>query len=64
MGIGAALMWGWTVLLLWASNKPVERRDILIITLFPVIVDLFITNIATILNELVAFQDFLVRLVV
>ena len=64
MGIGAALMWGWTVLLIWASNKPVERRGILIITSFPVVVGLFTTNIVTIMNELVAFQDFLFRLVV
>lgn len=64
MGIGAALMWGWTVLLIWANQKPVERRGILIITLFPVIAGLFITNIVTIMNELVAFQDFLFRLVV
>jgi hypothetical protein len=64
MGIGAALMWGWTVLLIWANYKPVERRGILLITSFPVVVGLFITNIVTILNELVTFQDFLVRLVV
>ncbi len=35
---GAALMIGWTVLLFWADRKPVERRDILLITLCPVVV--------------------------
>ena len=64
MGIGASLMWGWTVLLIWANIKPVERRGVLIITLFPVVVGLIITNLVTILNELVAFQDFFIRLVV
>jgi hypothetical protein len=34
---GAPLMIGWTVLLLWADRKPVERKDILLITLFPVV---------------------------
>src|SRR5512138_2355081 len=33
---GGHLMIGWTVLLLWADRKPVERKDILLITLCPV----------------------------
>lgn len=35
--IAGALMLGWTVLLFWAQLKPVERVDILLITLFPVV---------------------------
>lgn len=34
---GSPCMAGWTVLLWWANRKPVERRDILLITLIPVI---------------------------
>ncbi|MDH3202120.1 MAG: CoA-binding protein [Myxococcales bacterium] len=34
MGLGASLMLGWTVLLLWADQRPVERRGILLITVF------------------------------
>jgi uncharacterized membrane protein YadS len=30
-------MLGWTVLLFWAKSKPIERADILLITLFPVV---------------------------
>ncbi len=30
-------MLGWTVLLFWAQLKPVERADVLLITLFPVV---------------------------
>lgn len=37
MGIGAALMAGWTVLLLWGAANPLERRDLLLLTVFPVI---------------------------
>ncbi len=33
MGMGAPLMLGWTVLLLWADRKPMERKNILLITL-------------------------------
>jgi hypothetical protein len=40
MAFGAALMAGWTVLLLWADRKPLERRGVLLITVFPVIVGL------------------------
>jgi hypothetical protein len=37
MGMGAPLMFGWTVLLLWADRKPLERKDILLITLIVII---------------------------
>jgi hypothetical protein len=40
MAFGAALMAGWTVLLVWADRKPMERRGVLPITVFPVIVGL------------------------
>jgi hypothetical protein len=36
MGMGAPLMIGWTVLLLWADRRPVERKGILPITLIVV----------------------------
>ena len=35
--VAGALMLGWTVLLFWAKSKPIERADILLITLFPVV---------------------------
>jgi hypothetical protein len=37
MGMGAPLMFGWTVLLLWADRKPLERKGILPITLIVVV---------------------------
>ncbi len=33
----SALMAGWTLLLVWADRKPLERRGVLPITVFPVI---------------------------
>ena len=30
-------MFGWTILLIWGVMKPIERADILIITVFPVV---------------------------
>jgi len=35
--VAGALMLGWTILLFWAQLKPIERADILLITLFPVV---------------------------
>jgi hypothetical protein len=36
MGMGAPLMFAWSVLLLWADRKPLERSGILPITLLVV----------------------------
>jgi hypothetical protein len=36
MGIAAALDIGWTVLLIWAFMKPIERRGVAFITVFAV----------------------------
>ena len=38
MGMCASLMIGWSALLIWADRKPVERKGVLVITVFPVIV--------------------------
>jgi hypothetical protein len=38
MGMGASLMLGWSVLLIWADRKPMERMGVLPLTVFPVIV--------------------------
>lgn len=40
MGLGAALMFGWTALLIWADRKPLERKGVLLLTVFPVIIGL------------------------
>ena len=37
MGLGAPLMLGWTVLLLWADRKPMERKSLLLITLLVIL---------------------------
>ena len=37
MGMGAPLMIAWTVLLLWADRKPIERKGVLPITLLVVL---------------------------
>ena len=49
---GAALMAGWTVLLLWADRKPVERKGILLITIFPVLAGMVLANILSVSSGL------------
>jgi len=40
MMIGGSLMLGWTALLIWADRKPVERREVLLLSVCPVVVGL------------------------
>ncbi len=43
--IGASLMVGWTLLLVWGSFKPIERKGILLLTVFPVLIGLLISSV-------------------
>ncbi len=43
MGIATTLIIGWTCLLIWADRKPVERKGVLLLTIFPVISGLLMT---------------------
>lgn len=45
MGIGASLMAGWTVLLLWAAASPLERLDLLWLTVVPVVAGIFLATL-------------------
>jgi len=40
-GIAASMMAGWTVLLAWAAQNPVERRAVMLFTAIPVLTGLF-----------------------
>ncbi|MDD5399029.1 MAG: hypothetical protein PHU70_08125 [Dehalococcoidia bacterium] len=59
---GAILMIGWTFLLLWAAYKPVERRDVLLITLVPII-GLFITSLVINSQSAYPLEIFLFRII-
>ena len=45
MGIGASLMAGWTLLLLWGAASPLERRALLVMTVFPVITGIVVATV-------------------
>ena len=44
MLVGAALMGGWTCLLAWAAQKPIERRAVALLTAFPVLTGLLFSS--------------------
>lgn len=48
MRSGAPLMVGWTVLLIWADRRPVERKGVLLITVIPVVIGMALNQITAI----------------
>lgn len=42
----APLMLGWTALLVWAQRRPTERSGVLLLTAFPVVAGLMVTEFA------------------
>ncbi|RXH24599.1 hypothetical protein XH99_28215 [Bradyrhizobium nanningense] len=57
MGSAASLMLGWTALLVWADRAPLERRFVLVLTVFPVIAGLAASEIAAIRAEFLPFAS-------
>ena len=53
MGLGVSLMLGWTFLLIWADRRPVERRGVLLLTVFPVLFGLIISGIYAVATGLI-----------
>ena len=53
MAIAASLMAGWTLLLLWGIGSPMERRDILLLTVFPVITGIVLAIVFAVKHRLV-----------
>lgn len=52
MMFGTALMIGWTILLLWGLQKPIERKGTLIITAFPVVFLYIVYDIFQFINDI------------
>jgi hypothetical protein len=48
--MSGVMMLGWCGILLWAYKKPKERMDILLITVFPVVVGLIIGDILSVVS--------------
>lgn len=50
MTIAGSLMLGWTCLLFWTVQKPVERRIVLLLTAFPVVFGIFSVACASVIS--------------
>ena len=50
LGMAGSLMTGWTILLLWAVRKPLERRVVILLTAFPVVFGLSTISLIEILH--------------
>ena len=50
MGMAGSLMIGWTLLLLWAVREPIERRVVILLTAFPVVLGMFIISLIEVLH--------------
>lgn len=59
MGLGASLMLGWSFLLVWAQRKPLERRGVLMLTVFPVLTGLMAAGIYAVVTGYVAAEKML-----
>ena len=62
MQFGASLMLAWTVLLIWADRKPVERRAILPLTLIIIVMN-FITFLQSVHMGLIPVETLVPQLV-
>jgi hypothetical protein len=54
MMVGASLMFGWTILLIWADRKPVERKGVLLLTV-PIVIGLILANLFAVSVGLIQF---------
>ena len=61
--LAASLMLGWTILLFWADRKPVERKEILLITVFPVVVGIACAGLLSVTSQFIQLQTILPLLI-
>ena len=59
MMVGASLMLGWTILLIWAGRKPVERKGVLLLTV-PIIIGLMLSNLFAVSVGLIRFERMII----
>jgi len=59
LGLGASLMIGWTFLLVWADRRPMERKGVLPLTVFPVITGILSAEIYAVATKLITFEKML-----
>ena len=64
LGLGASLMLGWSFLLIWADRKPLERKGVILLTVFPVITGLILAEIYALVSGLVTLEKMLPTVII
>jgi len=59
MKIASSLMIGWVFLLLWADRKPIERKGVLFLTVFPVLAGLIISGLSAVNSDFISISNML-----
>ena len=62
MGYGSSLMFGWTILLIWAFKKPLERTNVALLTII-VIIGLVATEVITSINGFIEIHKLIPTLI-
>jgi len=62
--LGASLMLGWTIMLIWADRKPLERKGVLLITVFPVVVGIALSGIYLVASGVVSIYSLIPTLTI
>ena len=59
MMVGASLMLGWTVLLIWADRRPIERKGVILITIIPVVIGMVLAGVFAVCVGLIQWENML-----
>lgn len=59
LGLAASLMLGWTILLIWADRKPLERKGVLLLTAFPVVSGLLLAELYAVFSGVMPLETML-----
>lgn len=59
LGLGASLMLGWTILLIWADRRPLERKGVLLLTAFPVVSGLLLAELYAVISGIISLERML-----
>lgn len=59
LGMAASLVLGWTILLIWADRKPIARKGVLLLTVFPVVSGLLLAQLYAFFSKLISFEKML-----
>ena len=59
LALAASLMLGWTILLLWADRKPLERKGVLLLTAFPVVSGILLAEAYAVFSGIISVEKML-----